>query len=65
MLVWVNQSANTFENVKAYKFIHYNNNDKRFAILPYMYHLAQKLEDMPFKNERLRNACEFLPGFCI
>lgn len=65
MLVWVNQSTNTFENVKAYKFIHYSNNDERFAILPYMCHLAQKLEDMPFKNERPRNAREFLPGFCI
>lgn len=45
--------------------MHYSNNDKRFAILPYMCHLAQKLEDMPFKNERPRNAREFLPGFCI
>lgn len=65
MLVWVNQSANTFENVKVYKFMHYSSNDKRFAVLPYMYHLAQKPENMPFKNERPRNAREFLPRFYI
>jgi hypothetical protein len=38
--------------------MHPTNNDKHSAIFPYMYNLAQRLKEVPFRNEGLHNICE-------